>query len=300
MNSSLPIHTLTFSTPQNIIFSDCSSSHTWNMKDKPSPFMHTLGPYIIFKGIYNSKKTGIIEYGIYRETPFHTNPSPVFWFYSLDRHQTFPIHCSLNEISETHCLTLSPDNKILALGLSSGVISLHLIKKGQKDPLFSLEKTQFLNNTHPKVNALAFIPEGTLFASGATDGSLFLWDLSTQHIIKKFNQLPDPIKALDFNNEELIVATKKFLYRYSLSNKFYQEKADDLESILLLYVAQKHYEIYKSPLPLNTESLRKIFLELPSLIKNKFIEKKYLPSESQYCALTERGKTSLKKMFNFF
>ncbi len=102
--------------------------------------------------------------------------------YDVVHKKLFPLVGNNANVSS---LAISPDGKTLGVGLADdGSIRLWTIENIH--PVYEL---QTIFPAHQEaVNVLAFSPDGKLIASGSDDGKVFVWDVKTGKMIKKFEE----------------------------------------------------------------------------------------------------------------
>jgi len=98
-------------------------------------------------------------------------------------------------------LAFSPDGKTLAVGTSYGddgkIILLDVSSGEQIDVLKSQTTTC----------SLAFAPSGNLLASGAFDGAVMIWDLSTSKLLRTWHGHTQEVRSMAFSSSGDILAS---------------------------------------------------------------------------------------------
>ncbi len=109
-------------------------------------------------------------------------------------------------------LTLSPDRSLAAYGTYSGEIILQ--------PIDPAETLLSLESQSGPVRCLAFSADGQLFASGAEDGLVQVWQISDQTLIASLEQNAVP-QAVTFlpDNKTLLVRTRDGIQVWSLDEQ---------------------------------------------------------------------------------
>ncbi len=92
--------------------------------------------------------------------------------------------------NEVYSLAVSPDSRLLALGLESGV---------ELWDMTAMQRTARLGPYGGLVPALSFSPNSRTLAAGSWDRSLDLWDVTTGQKIRPFTGHTDWVTALDFS-----------------------------------------------------------------------------------------------------
>ncbi len=113
-------------------------------------------------------------------------------------------------------LALSPDSRLAAYGTFTGTINLHSIEQDESP----LE----LNSHNGTVRCMAFSEDTRLFASGAEDRWVYVWQLSDQSIIASLEQntVPQAILFLP-DNKTLLVRTREGIQIWDILEQSLQQ-----------------------------------------------------------------------------
>jgi WD40 repeat protein/uncharacterized caspase-like protein len=115
-----------------------------------------------------------------------------------------------------YCMALSPDNKLLAAGGWFGPNGASTEELGDIRVFdFASGKMLYVLTGHLNViHAVEFTPDGKYLLSSSAEGELFLWDLASKKIVRKYNQadhkLPfgqdDEVRDIAVNGKRFVTA----------------------------------------------------------------------------------------------
>jgi len=105
-------------------------------------------------------------------------------------------------------VALSPDGHTLAIsrsvGSSNGSIVIWSLQSGTRIKTIVHAKQR---TTFPDINSIAFSPDGKLLASGASDGTIYLWDTQSWKIVAIFRHTDIVTKLVFSNGGDLLISS---------------------------------------------------------------------------------------------
>ncbi len=170
----------------------------WQMGEEPSPMEV---PGVDFKwGVVTDADRALAQTPAPTFTPTPTLPplpasAQVITRDNVTRLQPLTTISGKNEI---YSLAVSPDNRLLALGLESGV------------ELWDLTRMQRVTRLGPYggiVDALAFSPNSDFVAAGSWDRNLDLWSADTGQKVRPFTGHTDWVTDLSFSPDGTLLAS---------------------------------------------------------------------------------------------
>ena len=101
------------------------------------------------------------------------------WFVAIARSAIWTMGSLTEHTSKVNSIAFSPDGNTLATGNDDSTVSLWNVVIHNAVPNFvTFEAIKTLTGHTSKVNSVAFSPDGNTLATGSSDGTVLLWELS--------------------------------------------------------------------------------------------------------------------------